>query len=110
MNPNKQNPTDASHLQTTGSLLRAAYVWSSVPENFPYGLGVLILNYALFQSELVPQWLSGWGLVGGALLLVMGLLRMFGHSVEYLALPIVLNELVLAVWLFAVMQIPVCKM
>jgi hypothetical protein len=32
-------------------------------------------------------------------MLAMGLLRMFGYSVVFLALPIILNELVLAVWL-----------
>jgi hypothetical protein len=32
-------------------------------------------------------------------MIAMGLLRLFSHSVYYLALPIVLNELVLAVWL-----------
>ncbi|UCC54159.1 MAG: DUF4386 family protein, partial [Anaerolineaceae bacterium] len=43
-------------------------------------------------------WLAGWGLVGAALILAMGLLRMYGLPVVYLAIPIVLNELVLAVW------------
>jgi hypothetical protein len=71
-------------------------------EQFPYGLGVLILNYALYQSELVPRWLSVWGLVGGALILAMGFLRMFGHPVVYLAIPIILNELVLAVWFIVI--------
>jgi hypothetical protein len=57
------------------------------------------LNYALYQSELVPRWLSVWGLVGGALILAMGLLRLFGYPVIFLAIPIILNELVLAIWL-----------
>ena len=35
-------------------------------------------------------------------MLVMGLLRMFGHSVYFLALPIILNELALAVWLVVI--------
>jgi hypothetical protein len=89
----------ASYFQTSGTLLQAVYDWSSVPENFPYGLGALILNYMFYKSKLVPRWLSGWGLVGGTLMFAMGLLRMFGHSVYVLALPILLNELVLAVWL-----------
>jgi hypothetical protein len=89
----------APYFQTSGTLLQAVYDWSSVPENFPYGLGALILNYMFYKSKLVPRWLSGWGLVGGTLMFAMGLLRMFGHSVYVLALPILLNELVLAVWL-----------
>jgi hypothetical protein len=89
----------ASFFQTAGSLLQALKDWASVPENFPYGLGALIFNYVLYQSKLIPRWLSGWGLVGGALMLAMGFLRMLGYPVFYLAIPIILNELVLAVWL-----------
>jgi len=102
MNSNKKTARDASYYQTAGALLLAVKDRASVPENFPYGLGALILNFMLYQSELVPRWLSGWGLVGGALMLAMGLLRLFGHSVYFLALPILLNELVLAVWLIVV--------
>jgi hypothetical protein len=90
---------DASYFQTSGALLLAVKEWASIPENFPYGLGVLIFNYLLYQSKLIPRWLSGWGLVGGALMFAMGLFRMFGYSVVFLAIPIVLNEMVLAVWL-----------
>jgi hypothetical protein len=101
MNSNKKVTRDASYFQSSGALLLAVKDWASVPENFPYGLGALILNYLLYQSELVPRWLSVWGLVGGALMLAMGVLRLFGRPVMFLALPIVLNEMVLAVWLIA---------
>ena len=99
MNSIKKNTRDTSYFQISGALLHALKDWAGVPEQFPYGLGVLILNYALYQSKLIPRWLSGWGLVGGTLILAMGFLRMFGHPVFYLAIPIILNELVLAVWL-----------
>ena len=90
---------DASSFQTSGILLIALKDWAGIPEQFPYGLGVLILNYLLYQSKLIPRWLSGWGFVGGALMLAMGLLRLFGYPVIFLALPIILSEMVLAVWL-----------
>jgi hypothetical protein len=102
MNSNENIARDASSFQTSGAVLLVLKYWAGVVEQFPYGLGVLILNYALYQSELVPRWLSGWGLVGGALILAMGLLRMFGHSVFFLAIPIILNEMVLAVWLIVI--------
>ena len=102
MNSNKNTARDASSFQTSGALLLAAKEWASVVEQFPYGLGVLILNYVLYQSELIPRWLSVWGLIGAALLLAMGFLRMFGHPVIYLAIPLILNELVLAVWLIVI--------
>jgi hypothetical protein len=97
----KSSTRDASYFQTSGALLLAAKDWTSIVEQFPYGLGALIFYFTLYQSELIPQWLSVWGLVGGTLILAMGLLRMFGHSVFFffLAIPIILNEMVLAVWL-----------
>jgi len=89
----------ASYFQTSGALLLAVYDWSSVPENFQYGLGALMFYYLLYQSKLLPRFLSVWGLIGATLMLAMGLLRMFGHPLIFLALPILLNEMVLAVWL-----------
>ena len=98
MNSNAKTASDASYFQTADALLVAAKDWAGIVEQFPYGLGALIFYIILFQSELVPRWLSGWGLVGATLILAMGLLRLYGHPVVYLAIPIILNELVLAVW------------
>ena len=102
MNSNKMTARDASYFQTSGALLLAAKEWTSVVENFPFGLSALILNIVLYQSELIPRWLSVWGLIGATLLLAMGFLRMFGHPVIYLAIPLILNEMVLAVWLIVI--------
>jgi hypothetical protein len=59
--------------------------------------------YIFFQSKLIPRWLSGWGLIGIVLLLSMALLIMFGEEPSgmtlLLALPIFLQEMVLAIWL-----------
>ena len=88
-----------SYYQTSGALLLALRDWASILENFPYALGALILNLLLYQSKLVPRWLSVWGLIGAVLMLAVGFFRMFGNSVLYLAIPIILNELVLAIWL-----------
>ena len=102
MSSNIKTIRDASYFQTCGVLLHAVNHWTSVLENFPYGLGALMFNYLLYQSQLIPRWLSVWGLVGATLLLAMGLLRMFGHAVIFFAIPIILNEMVLAVWLIAI--------
>lgn len=91
-------PVD-SYFQTSGALLLALRDWASILENFPYGLGALILNFVLYRSELVPRWLSVWGLIGAILLIVMGLLRVFNYPVIFLAVPIILNELALAILL-----------
>ena len=88
---------DKTHFQTSGALLLAAYEWISIVENFPYGLGALIFYYSLYRLDLIPRWLSVWGLIGGALMIAMGILRLFGYPVIFLAIPIILNELVLAI-------------
>ena len=92
-------PPDASYFQTSGALLLAVNEWTSVLENFPYGLGALILNYSLYKSKLIPRWLSVWGLIGATLMVATGLIRMFDPSLIYGALPILVNEMVLATWL-----------
>jgi hypothetical protein len=92
----------ASHFQTSGALLLAVRDWSSVLENIPYCLGALIFYYLLYRLILVPRWLSWWGLLGAALFLATVPFRMFGllpPSTVILAVPLILNELVLAVWL-----------
>ncbi len=69
-----------------------------------FSIGALILNYLLYQSKLIPRFISVWGLIGAVLLLAAGLLGMFGLSPAsmisiILTIPIGLNEMVLAVWL-----------
>jgi hypothetical protein len=70
-------------------------------------LGGLLFYYLLFQSKLVPQWLSGWGFIALIMNLVAGLLVMFGFFgptstiSDVLQIPIFLQEMVLAVWLIA---------
>jgi hypothetical protein len=55
--------------------------------------------YLLYQSKLIPRWLSGWGLIGAILVLAVGLLAMFGLDLGFLWAPLAVQEMVLAVWL-----------
>ena len=69
-----------------------------------FGLSALILYTLLYQSRLVPRWLSAWGFIGGVMVLTAGVLRLFGESSTsptsiLLTVPIGINEMVLAVWL-----------
>ena len=99
----KAGAPDASYYQTLGTLLLAAREWAfMIGSGLIWSLSALILNYILFQSKLVPRWLSGWGLVGAALSLATYLLQFFSISLgEILFLPIALQEMVFAVWLIA---------
>ncbi len=68
-------------------------------------IGALLYYVVLFTSRLLPRWLTGWGLVGAALLVVStvmaGLTQDFGFTTVSTALniPLGLQEMVLAVWL-----------
>lgn len=64
-------------------------------------LGALMFYVLLYQSRLVPRWLSTWGLVGAALGIVPPLGGMFGLSVGIFVAPLALQEMVMAVWLIA---------
>jgi hypothetical protein len=97
---------DASRFQALGTLLLEAKEINSIL-TVVFCLGALIFNYMLYQTKLVPRWLSGWGLIAIVPYLAAGLLTMFdfinASSPIYaiLNLPLALQEMVLAVWLIA---------
>ena len=92
---------DASCFQTLGTLLLAASDWTFLlGPGIAFSLTALILNYLLYQSKLIPRFISVWGLIGATLLLAADLLAIFGFNlVMLLAVPIALQEMVFAVWL-----------
>jgi len=71
------------------------------------GLGALILYYLLYQSRLIPRWISIWGFIAILLHLATGILLVFGWAAEdsqlvpVMNLPIFFQEMVMAVWLIA---------
>jgi hypothetical protein len=98
----------SSAFQVPGILLMAARDWlGPVGAVLTFGLGAFMYYWVLYRSRLVPRWLSGWGLVGATLVTVSGLLVMFGLAAPLgttqaiLAIPIAVQEMVLAVWLIA---------
>ena len=92
---------DASYYQTVGAVLLAIRDWAfMIGSGLIWSLSALILNYLLYQSKLVPRWLSVWGLAGAALSLATYLLKYFGIDLSDIAfLPIGVQEMVFAVWL-----------
>jgi hypothetical protein len=96
----KAGAPDASYFQTLGDFLLAVRYWAyNVLWPIILGLGALMFYSLLYQSELIPRWLSIWGLIGAPLFPVAWL-SLFGPTISgYFVLPLVLNEMVLAVWL-----------
>jgi hypothetical protein len=96
----------AANLQYLGDLLRKAAETGSTLTAIVFPLGGLMLYYLLYRSNLIPRWISVWGMIAVILnLLSTGLAPMFGllDSMSPLQiaanLPIFLQEMVMAVWL-----------
>lgn len=71
----------------------------------PFLIGAGLYYYLMYRSNIIPRWLSGWGLLAVALssvaTLYTGFTQDFGLATFSTALnvPIGLQEMVLAVWL-----------
>jgi hypothetical protein len=66
-----------------------------------FSLGALMLYYVLYRARLIPRWISGWGIVAAVLSLAGGLIDMFGTARDILSMPMLPQEMVMAVWLIA---------
>jgi hypothetical protein len=90
-----------SYFQTAGTLFLAVRDWTFlIGSGLVWSLSALILNLLLYQTKLIPRWLSGWGLVGAALSFAAYMLQFFGFNpTEFLFLPIGVQEMIFAVWL-----------
>jgi len=94
---------DISYFQIFGTLLQRV---SELPMGvFVFGLGALIFYCLLYQSKLIPRWLSVWGIIAIILHLITGVLILFGLQSDFstsnfiMNFPIFLQEMVMAVWL-----------
>lgn len=104
----KAGASDIFYFQNLGTFLLEADDQISHILKIVFPLGSLMFNYILYQSRIIPRWLSGWGLIGITLHFAEGLLTMFGLTMfglpaadaeTVMALPIFLQEMVFAVWL-----------
>lgn len=66
-----------------------------------FAVAALFFYYLLYQSKLIPRWLSVWGFIASILLILANVLEITGLLPEamILYLPIISNEIVLALWL-----------
>jgi len=95
--PGNLNATD---YEPSAIILMALFDWSFIIGTMIFlGLGGLVLNYSLYRLKLVPSWLSIWGLIGAACVLLYGFISIFGYDPAILAAPIAFQEMVFAVWI-----------
>ncbi len=90
--------------ESLGEFLLATRYWSYELLSLVFSLSALIFYYMLYQTRLVPRFLSIWGLIGSALVLANTLFEIFGIDLGsgislVTGLPMLLNELFLGIWL-----------
>jgi hypothetical protein len=98
---------DASFFQDIGSSIQAVNTWAFSIYVLVFAIGTLALNSVLYRSKLVPRFISAWGFIAAAVILigsVLVMLEMFTGISDMalqliIAAPIAVQEMVLAVWL-----------
>jgi len=79
------------------------YDWIHRIHTYIFGAAFLMLSYLLYQSKLVPRFISVWGIIASTVLIAATLINMMAGSTVipfvFSHFPVILNELFLAVWL-----------
>jgi hypothetical protein len=103
----KAGAPDSSYYQTLGALLSAVRLWvgSGVGQLLAFSIGCTLYYIIFYQTRLVPRWITVWGLVFGILgivscaLVSTGLIAPFSTEQFVMVIPMLPQEIVLAVWL-----------
>ena len=85
-------------------VMRSAVVDWLIPVFF--SLGALVLYIFLFRSKRLPRFISVWGLISAGLIVVMIVMLFLSFKMSLgmnmaFAMPIILNEIFLGIWLIA---------
>jgi hypothetical protein len=99
----------AAILQTLGNIGLKGQESMTTMTVFAFSLGALMFYSLLFQTRLIPRWLSVWGWIAIAMHLATAFLGMFGLAAVstdspitlVLNTPIFFQEMVMAVWMIA---------
>lgn len=101
------NPV-GSYFQPVGAAIKTLRDWANNCGAVVAWCTAAFIYYGIFlRTRLVPRWLSIWGLLGLVAFLVSAATVLFAHLGSFspaqmiLALPILVQELVLAIWLIA---------
>ena len=96
------SPTD-SYFETLGALVLADRHWHMEMLTLFFILGAFIFYYILYRTEILPRYISVWGLVAVVLITALNVILYLGFNpglvLIVFALPIIANEIFLAIWL-----------
>lgn len=98
--------TDKTNAQNMGLVFKSIHSWTFIiGPNFMLAINTFLYSYVFYKSRSIPVALSVSGLVASCLILLAALLELFGIIQQisfwgfFLAFPIALYEMVLAIWL-----------
>lgn len=91
-------------IESIGAIIQGWNEWAWVFYVLIFGFGALIFYFALYQSKLLPRWISIWGLIAIVMMMTSAFLAMFAVELPdaifgLLVIPIAVQEMVMAVWL-----------
>ena len=100
-------PAESAFYKNLGDFIIEWNMWGWVFYVLVFGVGALILYTILYQSRLLPRWISIFGLIAAILITASAIFPMFeinfnlpeGMYELILVLPIAVQEMVMAVWL-----------
>jgi len=99
---------DPAFFQAAGITLQAVHEWTFLlGPNFLLGINTIMYSYIFYKSGLLPRFIPILGMIGAVLIFLAALLELFGVIGQLsvwgaiLAIPVFLNEMILAVWLIA---------
>jgi len=97
---------DAAYFEAIGASIQANIYWGDTAGliyNLAFIVGGFMFYAVLYQSRLIPRWLSAWGLIAIAMILIGALLGSFMEFTLVMELvavvPIAVQEMVMALWL-----------
>lgn len=91
--------TEAGAFQAASIGLLSLRMWAFHMISITLGSGALLFYSMLFRANLIPRWLSVWGLLGALVVLANTLFEMFGISLPNLGFLMLANELFVGGWL-----------
>ncbi len=102
----KTNLSNTGYFQVLGELLRAGRDLSNhVAMIVTLGIASIMFYCLMYQTKLIPRWMSSWGLAGTVLTMLASFLVMFGiidiitPLYMLLNLPTGIQEITMAIWL-----------
>ena len=98
------SPT-GSYFDALGVLMMAQRHWSMEILTVFFIFGALLFYFMLYRTEVLPRFISIWGFIATIFLIGLNVLLYSGINIDIvgfiLAIPIIANEIFLALWLLA---------